>query len=84
MMVKKTVMEGAELTQVFTSPLALLHDYFQTKPVEAKTVRWGTQDYRKYKEALKSKKEKWQEVSTGAEKQAVFEKHMKNRYSGGI
>jgi hypothetical protein len=54
MIAKKTVLEGREFTQVFTSPLSLLHDFFDTKPVEPKTISRFTSEHRDYKKKIVS------------------------------
>ena len=46
MITKKIEIEGREFTQVFTTPLSLLHDFFKTKPVESKTIRRYTEEHR--------------------------------------
>lgn len=82
-MIKKTVVEGRPLTQVFTSPLSFLHDFFGTSPIEPKPIRHGTPEYRKYREAIKSKKETWGAVSTGIEKQQNADERFKLRNNRG-
>ena len=61
MITKKTIREGKPLTQVFTSPLAFLHDFFQTKPVEPKAIIFGTREYRTYvkKQVVEERKTEW-------------------------
>jgi hypothetical protein len=53
-MIKKTVIEGREVKQVFTSPLAFLHAFFGTRELEKPAIRYISPEYRQYKKKIKS------------------------------
>jgi hypothetical protein len=54
MITKKTVIDGREFTQVFTSPLSLLHDFFDTSHIEEKTIRAHTEEHREFRKKIVS------------------------------
>lgn len=58
---KKTVVSGMSVKQTFTDPLSFLHDFFQTKPVEAKVIRHGTPEERIHvkKRVIESRATRW-------------------------
>jgi hypothetical protein len=74
--IKKTIVEGSLVKQVFTSPLIFLHDFFGTSPVEVKPIRHGTTEYRTYKKKIVSegRATKWGAISTGVDKQHIADK----------
>jgi hypothetical protein len=43
---KKTIIEGMEVKQVFTSPFAFLYDFLGTAPGEPKPIRRFTEEHR--------------------------------------
>lgn len=66
-MIKKEQVMGREV-KLELGFIQALQNFFNAKPTEAKTIRWGTPEFRKYKTQLKTKKEVWKEVERPKEK----------------
>lgn len=81
MLVKKTVVEGKEVKQIFTSPLAFLHVFFGTSPTEPKPIRRFAEESRTYRKKIVSEGRaiKWKPVTSGTEKEKLNLERMRER-----